>query len=108
VLEQPPYDPRSSIRPGMPGTPESLPPGAQAPAQARTSGMAVAGLVCGIGGIVLAPFVLGILGIVFGSIGLRDTGRDPDLAGRAIAAWGLALGIVSLVGWTAICVVAAA
>ena len=66
----------------------------------RTSGMAIASLVLGILGFFFN--ILGILAIIFGSIGLGQTGRDPSLGGRGLAIAGLILGIVVIVFWVII------
>ncbi|MGC0380351.1 DUF4190 domain-containing protein [Streptomyces sp. SAI-129] len=55
----------------------------------RTSGLAIAGLVCGIVGLFILPIVLGPLAIVFGAVALRQTGS-------AMAKWALALGVVDI------------
>jgi len=66
----------------------------------RTSGMAVAALVCSLCGII--PFLgllMALLGIIFGGVGIAQTGKDPYLGGRGMAIAGLVLGIVFLIGW---------
>lgn len=66
----------------------------------RTSGIAIAALVCGIGAFVIPPagFILAILGIVFGVKGKSaiDVSRGA-LTGRGMAVAGMTCGIVSLV-----------
>jgi hypothetical protein len=74
----------------------------------RTSGKAVAAMVLGICGILVVPVVCGILGVVFGWLALKDTGRDPTLGGRGMAIAGLACGAAGLVLWTALIVAAIA
>ncbi|WP_328558523.1 DUF4190 domain-containing protein [Streptomyces coelicoflavus] len=56
----------------------------------RTSGLAIAGLVCGIVGLLILPIVLGPLAIIFGAVALRQTGS-------AMAKWALGLGVVDIV-----------
>ncbi|SFY49762.1 DUF4190 domain-containing protein [Streptomyces sp. F-1] len=56
----------------------------------RTSGLAIAGLVCGIVGIFLLPIVLGPLAIVFGAVALRQTGS-------LMAKWAIGLGVLDIV-----------
>ncbi|QLJ02567.1 DUF4190 domain-containing protein [Streptomyces sp. NEAU-sy36] len=56
----------------------------------RTSGLAIAGLVCGIVGIFLLPIVLGPLAIVFGAVALRQTGS-------LMAKWDIGLGVLDIV-----------
>ncbi|MEA1958255.1 MAG: DUF4190 domain-containing protein [Chloroflexota bacterium] len=63
--------------------------------------MAVTALVCGIGALVVpwAGFLLSVLAIVFGSVGISQTGKNPELGGRGMAIAGLVCGIVALVVW---------
>jgi hypothetical protein len=67
----------------------------------RTSGMAVAALVCGICGLVIPylGFLLALLGIIFGGVAMGQTGREPNLGGRGMAIAGLVCGIVGIVLW---------
>jgi hypothetical protein len=58
-------------------------------AQARTNGLAIAALVCGICGFLY--LVPAILGIVFGAIALRQIRRDST-EGRGMAIAGIAVG----------------
>ncbi|MEV4341970.1 DUF4190 domain-containing protein [Streptomyces sp. NPDC049590] len=55
----------------------------------RTSGLAIAGLVCGIVGLFLLPIILGPLAIIFGAVALRRTGS-------AMAKWDIGLGVADL------------
>ncbi|MCJ7426742.1 MAG: DUF4190 domain-containing protein [Dehalococcoidales bacterium] len=57
----------------------------------RTSGMAIAALIMGILGI-------SILAIIFGGIGISQTGKDPNLKGKGMAVAGLVLGILGMIG----------
>jgi len=64
----------------------------------RTSGMAIAALVMGIVGFIFfGP--LAILAIIFGAIGIGQTGKDPTLKGKGMAVAGLVLGIIAIAGW---------
>jgi len=54
--------------------------------QQRTSGMALG-------------LLLSILAIIFGGVGISQTGRDAYLKGRGMAIAGLVLGIVAIVLW---------
>jgi len=80
------------------------PAAAAAPAPApvatgeRTSGMAIAALIMGIIGFLFFG-LLSILAIIFGAIGLSQTGKDPTLKGRGMATAGLVLGIIAIAGW---------
>ncbi|CAK7283857.1 DUF4190 domain-containing protein [Streptomyces sp. RM1] len=66
----------------------------------RTSGLAIAGLVCGILGIFLLPIVLGPLAIVFGAVALRQSGS-------LMAKWDIGLGVLDIVLMILMFVVAA-
>ncbi len=67
----------------------------------RTSGMSIAALVCGIGGLVIPwlGFILAVLGIIFGAVSIRQIGADPTLGGRGMAIAGLVCGIVAIALW---------
>jgi len=67
----------------------------------RTSGLAIASLVCGICSVVIPwiGFILGILAIIFGGVAISRTGKDPNLGGRGMAIAGLVCGIVGILGW---------
>lgn len=70
----------------------------------RRSGKAIASLVLGIASIFMSFFGIAtaVLAIVFGALGLRETSRQPFVKGRAMAGWGLGLGIAYLVIFGAI------
>jgi hypothetical protein len=72
---------------------------AQAPAAQRTSGKAVAALVLGIAGWLVAPFILSVLGIVFGALARKEIAANPSLGGRGMANWGFWLSISGLAAW---------
>jgi uncharacterized membrane protein YvbJ len=66
--------------------------------ETRTSGMAIAALVMGIlSFVVFGP--LAVLAIIFGVIGLNQTGKDPTLKGKGMAVAGLVMGIIGVAGW---------
>lgn len=70
----------------------------------RTSGLAIASMVCGILSLVffwvpLFGFLLGIIAIIFGAVAIRQIGREPNLGGRGMAVAGLVCGIVGVAGW---------
>ncbi|RDD84334.1 DUF4190 domain-containing protein [Streptomyces parvulus] len=71
---------------------------------ARTNGLAVAGLVCGIVGIVFLSIVLGPLAVVFGSVALRQAGAK---GGGGMAKAAIALGIFDVVLFVVLMIVAA-
>jgi hypothetical protein len=62
-----------------------------------TNGLAIAGLVCGIIGLLIANIILGPLAIIFGGIGLSRANKGASGKGMAIA--GIVLGIVDVVIW---------
>ncbi|GGY12767.1 DUF4190 domain-containing protein [Streptomyces anandii] len=66
----------------------------------RTSGLAIAGLVCGIVGLFFLPIILGPLAVVFGAVALRQTGS-------AMAKWDIGLGVVDIALMIVMFVVAA-
>jgi len=70
----------------------------------RTSGLAIASMVCGILSLVffwvpVFGFLLGIIAIIFGAVSIRQIGREPNLGGRGMAIAGLVCGIVGVAGW---------
>lgn len=94
--------------PPHPGwTPATAVDGVGRPAPQGPPGMAVASLVLGVCGWVVAPWVGGILAIVFGAVALSQLRASGRTRGRVMALWGLWLGIGSVVAWTALVVVAA-
>ena len=46
-------------------------------------------------------FIPGVLGIVFGLIGIASTGKESGKRGRALAVVGLIIGLASIVLWIA-------
>ena len=77
----------------------------QVPAVQRTSGKAVASLVLGIAGWLVAPFVLSVLGIIFGAMARKEIANDPGVGGRGMANWGFWLSITGLAAWVILIVV---
>ena len=63
---------------------------------ARTNGMAIAALACGIGGIMVFP--ASIAAVVLGHIARREIGRTGQ-AGAGMATAGLMLGYIAMVLW---------
>ena len=86
---QPPY-PQQQY---PPYPPYGAPPGYGPPA-ARNNNMAVAGMWCGIVGLLIAGIILGPLAIVFGSIGLQRANKGASGRGQALA--GVILGVVDV------------
>jgi hypothetical protein len=67
----------------------------------RTSGMAIASFVCSLVGLLLcftiiAPIVLGTIGIVLGALAMKETLRDKK-KGRGLAIAGFTIGILEIV-----------
>lgn len=67
----------------------------------RTNGMATAGFVCSLIGLLLFGFVLGILGVIFSASGIKKINQQPDVfKGKGLATAGLVIGIIDIVGWS--------
>lgn len=77
-----------------PMPPYSGDPYTAGPAQ-QGNGLAIAAMVCGIVGLVVAPVILGILALILGFIGLQRANAGARHRGMAIA--GLVLGGIDLV-----------
>lgn len=93
----------SSMAPvyGPPGTPVYYGP-TSGPMIGRTSGLAIASMVCGISGILLAFCIFGIAGIpavICGHMALHAIEKSPyPLAGRGMAIAGLVMGYLQILG----------
>jgi prepilin-type processing-associated H-X9-DG protein len=61
-----------------------------------SSGLAVASLICGL--LFFIPFLPGLLGVVFGILGINQT-REGRASGRGLAVAGLICGALSLLLW---------
>jgi hypothetical protein len=59
------------------------------------NGLAIAGLVCGLVGLLFLPIVLGPLAVIFGGVGWSKANHGARHKGMAVAA--VVLGIVDLV-----------
>jgi hypothetical protein len=68
------------------------------PAPGTTNGFAIASLSCAIV-LGIVPFLGGILGVVFGIIGMRQCARSGD-GGRGLAIAGIVVGGIAIVLWT--------
>lgn len=68
-----------------------------ATAPERRSGKAVAALVLGILGLIVAPIVCSTLAIVFGVLARREIDREAGLGGASLALAGIVLGVLGLV-----------
>jgi prepilin-type processing-associated H-X9-DG protein len=70
-----------------------------APAQPKTSGLAIASIVLGIAGLCTVGLT-GIVGIILGIIALKKIGRSGgQVAGRGLAIGGIVASIVTLLVW---------
>tara|TARA_B100000035_G_scaffold86517_1_gene72682 strand:- start:738 stop:1334 length:597 start_codon:yes stop_codon:yes gene_type:complete len=59
---------------------------------------ALTGMICGILGLLVAGFILGTLGIIFGGIGLNKINKNPDkYKGKGMAVTGIVTGIVGII-----------
>jgi hypothetical protein len=76
TYHQAPHAPDSAVRP-------------------RSNGLAIAGMVCGVVGLLVASMILGPLAVVFGGVGLSRARRGAPYRGMAIAA--IVLGVVDIV-----------
>ena len=65
-----------------------------------TNGFAITALILGIISLLLSP--LSILAIIFGGVGIGQTGPNSNYKGRGMAIAGLVLGIVAIVLWVGI------
>lgn len=71
-------------------------PGADVYRPRGTNGKAVAAMVCGIVGLVVAGFILGVIAIVLGAVArgeINRTGQD----GSGMATAGIVLGVIDVV-----------
>jgi len=59
------------------------------------NGLAVAGLVCGLVGVLLVNYILGPLAIIFGGVGLSRAKRGAGHRGMSLAA--IVLGVIDLI-----------
>jgi hypothetical protein len=82
--------------------PQSTGPGHRVSTQ--SNGMAIAGLVCGIVGLILLAMVLGPLAIIFGSIGRSRARRGAEHG--TMATWAIGLGILDIVLWVVLLAIA--
>lgn len=69
------------------------------------NGLAIAGLVCGLVGVLFFNFILGPLAIIFGGIGWARANRGARHRGMAIAA--VILGVIDIVWWLVLILVVA-
>lgn len=72
------------------------PPGGDVYRRAGNNGKAVAAMVCGIVGLVVFGFILGIIAIVLGSMAKKEIQRTGQ-GGSGMATAGIVLGILDIV-----------
>ena len=75
-------------------------PGYAAPAagvEQKTSGKAIASLVCAIVGLVFAGIILGIIAVILGIVAKREIDANPNLKGGGLAIAGIAVGVIAFV-----------
>ena len=63
---------------------------------ARTSGLAIAALACGIAGLTVFPILASLAAVVLGIMARDEIGRDPALGGEGMATAGLVLGWIGV------------
>ncbi len=67
----------------------------------KSNGMAISGFITGIVGMFFLGTILGVLAIIFSSVGLKRINSNPEkLKGKGLAIAGLVLGIIDVIGWT--------
>jgi hypothetical protein len=90
----PPPVPGATLAQGVPPMP-GVRPQMPSPAPQKTSGLAIASLVCSIGSFLIIPFGF-IPGIICGHMAKGQMDRTPGLQGRGLAKAGLIVGYISL------------
>jgi uncharacterized membrane protein len=82
--------------PASPPRAPAPPPRSPAPSM-PTSGLAVASLVLGVGGLVVLPLIGSILAIIFGYMARRDIRQRPDqISGDGVALAGIVTGWIGI------------
>lgn len=85
------------MRAGGPEAPGGYAPPAGAQPEQRKSGKAIASLVCGIVGLVVAGIILGIIAVTLGLLAKREIAADPGLTGGGLATAGIVTGAIGFV-----------
>jgi hypothetical protein len=66
--------------------------------QAKSAmGFAIVSIVCGLAGLFVFGYILGLLAIIFGGIALGRIRRNPELPGRGLAVAGMVLGLIDVI-----------
>jgi uncharacterized Tic20 family protein len=71
----------------------------------QSNGLAIAGFVCGLAGLLLFAVILGPLAVIFGGVGLARANKGARHRGLAIAA--VILGIADVILWGVLLAVSA-
>ena len=95
-------------QPGTPFPPQPpgfqlYPAGAPMPGKQGNSGMAIASLVCSLVGLIPCFWfiqIMGLLGAIFGFVGLRQT-KSGERGGRGLALAGVIIGVILVVACAA-------
>ncbi|MEV5614031.1 DUF4190 domain-containing protein [Streptomyces sp. NPDC052225] len=75
-----------------------------ASSRSGSNGLAIAGMACGIIGLLFLPIVLGPLAIIFGAVGMRQAGAK---GGGGMAKAGVILGVIDVIIFIVLIAVAA-
>ena len=70
----------------------------------KTTGTAIAALVCSLVGLLILPLPMGILGISFGATALNHIKTFPNDKGKGMAIAGIVIGIIDIV-WVVLTIV---
>ncbi len=66
----------------------------------RNNGMALAGFISSLAGLLIFGFILGTLAVIFSAIGLSKIKKDPSKwKGRGMAIAGLVIGVIDIIAW---------
>jgi hypothetical protein len=91
VVAEAPAEPAPTLPPPAPAPPSSPAP------SIPTSGLAIASLVLGIGGLVLLPLIGSILAVILGYMARRDIRQRPDeISGDGVALAGIVTGWIGV------------
>lgn len=78
--------------------------GSASRAKGRSNGIAIAGLCCGVVGLLVASIILGPLAVIFGGVALSHAKRGAGH--RTMSVWAIALGVLDIVLWVVVLAVA--
>jgi hypothetical protein len=100
-VSEPPAAELPAPKPPAPPRPTPPPPPPRAPSYSSsalpTSGLAVASLVLGIGGLTLLPLLGSILAVLFGYMARNDIRQRPgEVTGEGLATAGIVLGWIAI------------